>query len=199
MGKPRYKESATEAQKKAFSKFLSEDEELILATGFGRHYLRQLFLIRLFIPGVIFILALFAGAYFYKFMSPINGLLLGFLIAIIFALFLNWWTYNANRYLLTTRRVILKKGLVTVKLTSALYDKITHLEVDQGIVDRLFLHHGTIYIHTAGSEKDELVLKYVESPIEFKNLLERLINRQRGEFSRGVSPTTPLVGEVIED
>ena len=59
-------------------------------------------------------------------------------------------TYHANRYLLTTSRVIIKKGLFNIKLTATLYDKITHLEVDQSFFDRMLLHHGDIIINTAG-------------------------------------------------
>lgn len=196
--KSRYSEPPSEKEREAFSRYLSEDEELIVATGFGRHYLRQLFIIRIMLPGFIFILGGFAAAYFLKFTSPEYGLLIGFIASLFFAGILNWWTYNSNRYLLTTRRVIIKKGLITVKLTSALFDKITHIEVDQGFIDRVFLRHGRIIIHTAGSEKDELVMRYVESPIEFKNLLERSINRERELHGRGASPLVAVEGELIE-
>ena len=114
------------------------------------------------------------------------------MLSILFSLIKTWVTYQANRYLLTTRRVIVKRGFFTVKLASALYDKITHIEVDQSFVDRMFLHHGTILVHTAGSNSDEIVLQYVESPIEFKNILERLINREREQYGRQMSPVVAL-------
>ena len=105
--------------------------------------------------------------------------------------------YHANRYLLTTRRVVIKKGLFSVKLTAALFDKITHLEVDQGFVERIFLHHGTIIVNTAGVNKGEIALKFVDYPLELKNLLERLINREREQFGlRGVN-LTEVEGEII--
>jgi len=106
-------------------------------------------------------------------------------------------TYHSNRYLLTTRRVIIKKGIFGVKLTTTLYDKITHLEVDQTIVDRLLLHHGNIIINTAGVTKGEIVLRYVDYPLELKNLLERLINREREQFGLRSTPLQTVEGEII--
>ena len=105
--------------------------------------------------------------------------------------------YHSNRYLLTTRRVIIKRGLFSVRLTAALFDKITHLEVDQGIVDRLFLHHGTIIVNTAGLNKGEIVLRYVDYPLELKNLLERLINREREQFGLRGATLEEVEGEII--
>lgn len=199
MGKPRYSEGASLKDKKAFAKFLSEDEELIIVTGYGRTFLRQHFILQIMIPGAIFILLGLGIAYFYKWENIAQGLLLGFGISLIFSFLKTLWTNRAHRYLLTTRRVIIKTGILSVKLTSALYDKITHIEMDQSLYDRLFLHHGTIRIHTAGSEKDELVLRYVESPIEFKNILERMINSERSQSGRGITRAVEVEGEIIQE
>lgn len=198
MAKQRYKDSPSENERRAFAKYLSEDEELILATGYGKIYMRQKFIIYIMIPGAIFILIGLGIAYYYKF-SLGYGLGLGFLASIIFAWIKSLHTYNAHRYLLTTRRIIVKAGFFTVKLQSALYDKITHIEVDQGIYDRLIMHHGRVIIHTAGMNKNEITLDYVDSPIEFKNLLERLINREREQFSKGIGGSiTTVEGELVE-
>lgn len=196
MAKFHYRDTPNEQQKKTFSKYLSEDEELVLATGFSQAYIRSKLIIYLFFPGL-----LFAGI----------GLGLGWLLGLdkIWAAILSagLWsaatilktmhTYHANRYLLTTRRVIIKKGIFGVKLTTTLYDKITHLEVDQTIVDRLLLHHGSIIINTAGVTKGEIILKYVDYPLELKNLLERLINREREQFGLRSSPLQAVEGEII--
>lgn len=108
------------------------------------------------------------------------------------------WTHHSHRYLLTTRRVIIKKGLLTYKLTSALYDKITHIEVDQGFLDRIIMHHGKIIINTAGLNKGEITLDFVDNPVEFKNLLERLINREREHYGRTPGPILAVEGEVVD-
>lgn len=197
MAKPRYKESANLEDKKAFAKFLAEDEELVLATGFGKNYLRHRFVFYTLLPGGLFILVALGVAY----LSQLNlgyGLLVGLVLATIVALVKTVWTYHAHRYLLTTRRVIIKEGFFAVKLTSALYDKITHLEVDQSLVDRLIMRHGSIIVNTAGMNKGEIRLNYVDSPIEFKNLLERLINREREQFGRPTGPVVAVEGELVD-
>lgn len=184
--------------KKAFEKFLSEDEELVLATGFSKNYMRHRFAYYLLWPGGISIALGLGLAYIMQFNLGV-GMLLGIGLASIWALILSIWHYHANRYLLTTRRVIIKKGLISVKLISALYDKITHIEVDQGILDRLIMKHGDIIVNTAGGNKDEIKILSIDNPIQFKNLLERLINRERERFGGATGPVVTLEGELVEE
>lgn len=197
MGKQRYSEGASAKDKQAFAKYLAEDEELVLATGYGKNYLRHRFALYTMIPGSIFILLGLSWAYLTK-NNLGQGLMIGLSLAIIFAILKTFWTYHAHRYLLTTRRVIIKDGFFTVKLTAALYDKITHIEVKQNLIDRLIMRHGLIIINTAGGQKDEIKLNFVDAPIEFKNLLERLINREREQYGRTIGPVTTLEGELVD-
>lgn len=196
MAKAHYKE-VTEEEKKAFEKFLAEDEELILATGFGKVYLRSLFIQYIAWPGLIFWLIAMGLSYFMKFNLG-YGLLLGLFFSLCVAFLKTMHDYHANRYLLTTRRVIIKKGVFAVSLTSALYDKITHIEVIQGFVDKLLYHLGSIVVNTAGTNKGEIVLKYVDYPVEFKNLLERLINREREQYGGVSGSITTVEGELVD-
>lgn len=196
MSKQHYREAPSEKEKKSFSKYLAEDEELVLATGVGKAYLRSRFVVGLVIPGVIFMLGGLAVAYFFKFNLGI-GLLIGLIIATFGAVLKAIYIYHTNRYLLTTRRVVIKKGLIAVQLTSALYDKMTHIEVEQHLFDKIMMHHGTIIINTAGTNKGEITLNYVDYPVEFKNLLERLINREREQYGLRSGPIVTLEGEVV--
>ncbi len=197
MSKPHYKPEASEADKKGFKKYLSEDEELVLVTGFGKTFLRQKFIVQIFLPGAIFLVAALIYGYL-KHLSLAFGLIWGLVLATLFSALQTWIIYQSHRYLLTNRRVIIKEGFFRVKLSSALFDKITHIEVDQGLIDRLFLRHGKVIINTAGANRDELVLKYVEYPIEFKNILEQLIHQER-EYFRSISePLEPIRGEVLD-
>jgi uncharacterized membrane protein YdbT with pleckstrin-like domain len=197
MAKAHYQEAITEKEKKAFERFLAEDEELIIATGYGKVYLRSIFMQFIIWPGLVFWII---GLVFANF-SQINlgyGLLVGLILSCLFAFLKTMHAYHANRYLLTTRRVIIKRGVFAVSLTSALYDKITHIEVIQGFIDKLLYHLGSIIVNTAGTNKDEIVLKYVDYPVEFKNLLERMINREREQYGgRGGSVTT-IEGELVD-
>ncbi len=195
MAKFHYRESPTLKQKKVFAPYLSEDEELILVTGLSSAYLRNKSATYFLFPGIIFGILGFAAVYFTQNNLPV-GFLAGLTGMIVVSLLKTLHLYHANKYLLTTKRVMIKKGIFGVKLTAALYDKITHIEVDQGFIDRILLHHGSIIINTAGSNKDEIVLRSVDYPIELKNLLERLINREREQF--GLRGTSTVEGEILE-
>lgn len=196
MSKAHYTDSPSEKEKKAFAKYLAEDEELILATGLGKTYLRSHLIMLTMWPGVIFILIGFAFAYLLK-INPGYGMLLGLVVASIVAYTKTLLTYHSHRYLLTTRRVIIKKGVFAVQVTSALFDKITHIEVDQPFLDKIIYHHGTIIINTAGTNKGEITIKYIDYPIEFKNLLERLINREREQFGTHSGSIVTVEGEIV--
>lgn len=196
MAKFHYRESPTEKQKNAFKKYLSEDEELVLVTSLSRAYIRSKFIFYLILPGLPF-LGLGLGIAWFFGLGKVWALILGIGLMFLSAILKTMHIYHANRYLLTTRRVIIKKGIFGVKLTAALFDKITHLEVDQGIMDRLLLHHGTIIINTAGLNKGEIMLKFVDYPLELKNLLERLINREREQFGLRGATLTEVEGEII--
>jgi uncharacterized membrane protein YdbT with pleckstrin-like domain len=198
MAKQHLKDSPTEKQKKSFKPYLAEDEELILVAGLSGAYLRQAFMIFLVWPGIIFILIGVLGAYILS-VDLMMGVYFGVGLDILASIVKTFVTYHAHRYLLTTRRVIIKKGLFAVKLTVALYDKITHIEVDQSFFDKLLLHHGTLIINTAGgASNNEIVLKYLDYPIEFKNLLERLINREREHFGGKGGSVFTVEGEILD-
>lgn len=195
--KQQYLENASEADKKKYDKYTAEDEELILATGLAKMYLHHQLVYYVVFPGIVFVIL----GVIWAVVTGNNlgvGMLIGLAAAVAVSIWKTWILNMSTKYLLTTRRVLVKKGLLTVRLSAALYDKITHIEVEQGFVDRVFLNHGTVIINTAGSNKDELVLKYVESPISFKNLLERLINREREHYGRATGPVVAVEGELVE-
>lgn len=196
MAKFHYRESPSQKQKRAFNKYLSEDEELVLVTGLSQAFIRSKFIIYLLFPGMLF-LGLGLGLGWLLGIGKIWALSLGIVLMIVSALIRIMHVYHANRYLLTTRRVIIKKGLFSVKLTAALFDKITHLEVEQSILDRMLLHHGNIIVNTAGVSKGEIVFNFVDYPLELKNLLERLINREREQFGLRGATLTEVEGEII--
>lgn len=195
MAKLHYRESPTPGQRSAFKPYLSEDEELILVTGLSRAYMRSKAIMYFLFPGIIFGVMGFGLALFFQ-QTTNSALIMAGVFMLLFSALKTLHLYHANRYLLTTRRAVIKQGLFSVKLTATLFDKITHLEVDQSFIDRLLLHHGSIIINTAGMNKGEIVLRFVDYPLEIKNLLERLINREREQFgARGGA--TFVEGEVI--
>jgi len=196
MAKLHYKESPTPAQKSSFAPYLAEDEEMILVTGLSKAYIRSKFIMYMLFPGMIG-LGVSLGAGKLLNIDLMKAFFAGVFLMIFMATLKTLHLYHANRYLLTTRRVIIKKGLFAVKLTAALYDKITHLEVDQGLVDRFLLHHGTIIVNTAGMNKGDIVLRFVDYPMELKNLMDRLISREREQFGGRGGTISTVEGEII--
>lgn len=197
MAKHHYAESASLSEKERFKKYLAEDEELVMAVGVSLAYLSQVAAMAMVFPGVLLMLLAVLIAYFDK-IDIAYGLLVGLFLAITVGIVRAIIFHHGRRYLLTTRRVVLKKGFFMVDLTSALYDKITHIEVIQSFVDRFLLHHGKVIINTAGMSKNEIVLPYIDHPIEFKNILERLINREREHFGRSGGAVSTIEGEIVD-
>lgn len=75
------------------------------------------------------------------------------------------------RYLVTDKRVIVKKGLIGQSTVSADYSKITDITAQQGILGRLILHTGTIVVNTAGTDLGEVTIKWVENPFKAKDVI----------------------------
>lgn len=198
MAKFHYHDSPSSGEKEAFKQYLAEDEELILVTGFSTAYIRQAFLIFFVFPGLIFGLIGVAVGWFFE-IDKIWVVVIAVVLMFLTAILKTYHLYHSNRYLFTTRRVMIKKGVFSVKLGAILYDKITHIEVDQSLVDRWLLHHGDIIINTAGQNRNETILKFVDYPMEVKNLLERLINREREHFGTHSGPVSSVEGEIIEE
>lgn len=195
MAKFHYRESPTPKQKIVFAPYLSEDEDLVLVLGLSKAYIRSKFIMYLLFPGLLFFTLGLGLAWLFG-LSKVWAVALATILMILAAIFRTMHIYHANRYLLTTKRVIIKRGLFSVKLTAALFDKITNIEVVQTIIDRFLFHHGSVIVNTAGL-KGEVILRFIDYPIEIKNLLERLINREREQLGQRMGAIATLEGEIV--
>lgn len=200
MVKQYYKENVSLKDRERFSQYLTNGEELVLITSLSKAYLSRIFTLGLINPGSLFILGsmIFFYLRYQSFKGVAPAILIGFLMAIFMALIKTVLSYHANRYILTTKRVLIKSSLLDFGLTSVLFDRITHIELAQTLVDRWLLHQGRIVIRTAGMERDDILLPFVEYPIEFKNILESLINRTRETSGKQTGPVVLVEGEIIE-
>lgn len=138
--------------RKKYARYLAPHEELVAVMGISRKYFRSMVLTNLILSLVL--------------------IGIPYLIRTIHRQ-LTW------RYLFTNRRVIIKRGLFAVTITTAPLDKISHLSVRQTILERIAFSDGTIIIHTAGPTPVEMVLEHVEHPFKAKNLLESLMHQDR--------------------
>ena len=80
-------------------------------------------------------------------------------------------------YIVTDKRVILKKGLIGQSTVSADYSKVTDVSVEQGVLGRLVLHTGTIVLDTAGTDDSEVILEWVPNPFEAKNIIYQQLHK----------------------
>lgn len=86
---------------------------------------------------------------------------------------------HAKAYILTNRRVLVKDGILSTNLTSAPYDKITHITVKEDFMPKMTYGIGDITIHTAGPTPVEIDLLKVFQPMKVKNLIEELMIKER--------------------
>jgi uncharacterized membrane protein YdbT with pleckstrin-like domain len=96
-------------------------------------------------------------------------------ILILFAFFyFGYYLKVANAYAFTNRRVLIHRGWLGTKLISTEYQKITDVTVHEPFIDRIFTKTGSIEIDTAGTGKEEIILKNIERPYEVKKKLDEL-------------------------
>lgn len=150
----------TDKEQRKFARYLSPDEEIVSVSTISPKYFRSMFLSWLLLTPILI---------------GIPGLL-------------RILRKRATlRYIFTTRRVMIKEGFLSVTVTTAPFDKISHISVKQSLVERLAFNDGHIVIHTAGPTGVEMLIEHVEHPFELKNTLDSLIDRERLIMS------TPLV------
>jgi membrane protein YdbS with pleckstrin-like domain len=165
----------SDKKKQKFAQLLNEDEELVLQTGLSIFYLQQKVIIVFMILLTVAVVLGLVSFYFLKYDLTLIIVVLS-LLTIFITIAYTYILKESIQYLLTTRRVVIKQGYFNMKLHSAPYNKVTLLEVEQGFMDRYLLKHGKVIVHTAGSNEREVVLDYVDDPIELKNIIEHMVH-----------------------
>lgn len=99
---------------------------------------------------------------------------------------------HSKTYILTDRRVLIKDGVLSVRITTAPYDKITHITVREDFFKKMSYGIGDITIHTAGPTPVEIDLVKVQNPMQVKNLMEQLMIKERSLLGV-VTEKEPLV------
>ncbi len=143
---------ATDQQKTKYADYLASGEEIIAVFGIGNRY----FWFNA-VPLAIFSIPLIGLPFFLKLLH----------------------LKHSKTYILTDRRVLIKDGVFSIKITTAPYDKITHITVREDFFKKLSYQIGDITIHTAGPTPVEIDLIKVQYPMRVKNLIEELIVKER--------------------
>ena len=108
------------------------------------------------------------------FLLTIVGAGLGILIIALAAFYYGFYLKKANAYAFTDHRVLVHRGWLSTKLISTEYQKITDVTVHEPFFSRVFFHTGSIEIDTAGTNREDLVLKHIAHPYEVKKKLDEL-------------------------
>jgi len=149
-----------------YSKFLTPNEKIIKVIEYAKaELLWNLFWG--FLP--ILVAALISG---FDIMAIVIGLLLG-----LYFIFIGLYRKFTLKYIVTDKRVVLKKGLIGQSTISADYSRVTDVTVEQGILGRLVLHTGSILLNTAGTDLEEITLKWVQDPFSAKNLIYEQLHK----------------------
>ena len=125
------------------------------------------------------------GEGFIKFGLIVGGLISFILIlfkayewaVIVFAITFIYFKYYlkaANAYAFTNKRVIIHRGWLSTHTISIDYSKITDIHIIEPIFDKVISNTGNIAIITAGTTRDQVVLKNIEAPYEVKKRLDTL-------------------------
>ena len=145
---------ANEKDKNKYAEYLACGEDVVAVFGIGERY---------FWTNAIIL-------------APLSLLLVGlpFLLKLVHL-------KHSKTYILTDRRVMIKDGVFSIKITTAPYDKITHITVQEDFLKKISYQIGDITIHTAaaGATPIELDLVKVQYPMRVKNLIEELIVKER--------------------
>lgn len=97
------------------------------------------------------------------------------LLVVILFLWILWEivSWRAVHYILTNRRILVRKGVIRKQKAYIHYNKVQDIIVSQSIVERIFMS-GNIEVF-GGHEHTQLKLEDVPNPAEVENMLNRLI------------------------
>lgn len=101
------------------------------------------------------------------------------IILMLIAFFLFLWivwdvlVWKSISYLITDRRVVIKRGVLRKKRVFMHYNKIQDVSVSQSITERIF-NSGDIEIF-GGHERTTMVLEDIPDPSEVEDMINRLI------------------------
>jgi uncharacterized membrane protein YdbT with pleckstrin-like domain len=84
-----------------------------------------------------------------------------------FTLLRSLYLKNGTQYVVTSKRVILKQGILSRDAMELMLNKCEGLSISQGFIGRL-LGFGTILLTTGGATN---VFRYVTEPIKFRNAI----------------------------
>lgn len=146
------------------------------------------------LPAVVFVVGVFVvatarGEQSLFVVSAIGGLVIaGAIVAFLIRLV----DYHTSEFAVTTKRVIIKVGLIRRRTLELLLSKVETVGVDQTILGRLF-GFGTIVVTGTGGTKEPF--SHINEPMEFRRHVQE--QTAQGPASAHVPSSTPVAGAGI--
>jgi uncharacterized membrane protein YdbT with pleckstrin-like domain len=92
----------------------------------------------------------------------------------VFAVFVPYLRWRTTRYVITSHRVMVRRGILTKTGKDITLSKITDVSFEQTLLDRV-IRAGSLHIESAGDSPDE-DLRYIPRSNEVQQLINRLID-----------------------
>lgn len=186
----------TKSQVKKLSKLLGQGEKIMLVTSIGQRYFWIMLIFLFFIPLIftyipfLVFLGFFEipGAPWFQFLGIPGILLLIYTTPKYSHLIRMRQSYT---YALTNRRFLIIRGIFSRKIVTAPLTAITHVTIEQSVLQRFLFNTGHLVIITAGFDQREIVIENIGNPVEFKILVE--------ELTRKIEDTWEASGDDDED
>lgn len=149
-------------EKQVWRKELSDTEKVEYAFSLGERY-KKVSLICWGIVSVPLLLLLGLGLFTFAFAF----------------VYYRYYLPAAHAYAFTNKRVLIRRGWLSVRTISIDYERITDLQVMEPFFEKILFHCGSIAINTAGSNGNEVVLVHIQDPYEVKKQLNMIRESNR--------------------
>jgi membrane protein YdbS with pleckstrin-like domain len=93
-----------------------------------------------------------------------------FIILPIIIIYNAWYIKISNEFILTDKRLIVKRGWLNTHIKTIYYNRITDMSIRQTLLEKI-IKTGTLSISTAGSDGYEATLLHIKSPYKIKKIL----------------------------
>lgn len=93
---------------------------------------------------------------------------------------LPWFTFKCTEFAVTTRRVIMKSGIISRNVFEMRLQKIESIDLVQSIGGR-FLNYGTVVVHGTGDTAKKFEM--ITSPVNFRKVLDQAAEDARAARS----------------
>lgn len=142
-------------------------------------------------PVVLFVIGALLAAWAqgdqeFAFISPIGGFLI---VVAILLFFIRLVEYFTSEFAVTTKRVIIKVGLIRRRTLELLLEKVETVGVDQPVLGRLF-GFGTIIVTGTGGTREPF--STIAGPMEFRRHVQEQIAQGLTSGSGHVPTATPV-------